>query len=138
MYCLFQCAWAIPKIFDKPISPEGIIAQEALYNIGMGCQILDDMVDVFVDLGEKRHNYVASVIFHEEPPRVWQELEAQRASADSAENFYADHLNITTKLKSKALHYLEGGMRSLFFDEHQYLVQPAMNFIAERIGIKLQ
>ncbi len=135
---LFQCPWAIPQIFEKTISPEGLIAQEALYNIGMGCQILDDMVDLFMDLNEKRHNYVASVIFHEEPPHVWQELEAQRESADSAENFYAHNLKISIKLKAKALHYLEGGMRRLFFNQHQYLVHPTMNFIAERIGIKLQ
>lgn len=134
---LFQCTWAIPRIFDKTISPAGLIVQESLYNIGMGCQILDDMVDVFADLAEKRHNYVTSVIFHEEQPHVWQELEDRRASAASPENFYAAHPKISTKLRSRALHFLEGGMSSLFFEQHQYLVQPAMNFIAERIGIKL-
>ena len=135
---LFQCTWAIPKIFEQTSNPEGLIAQEALYDIGIGCQILDDMVDLFVDLREKHHNYVASVIFHEEPPHVWQELEIQQAAADSAKQFYADNLKISCKLKTTALHYLEGGMRRLFFDQHQYLVEPAMNFIAERIGIKLQ
>ncbi len=134
---LFQCTWAIPNIFEETISPAGLIAQESLYNIGMGCQILDDMVDLFTDLEEKHHNYVASVIFHEELPHVWQELETRRISAPSAEDFYADHPHISAKIRSKALHFLKGGMCSLFFDHHQYLVQPAMNFIAERIGIRL-
>ena len=135
---LFQCTWAIPKIFEQTISPECLLVQEALYNIGIGCQILDDMVDLFMDLHENRHNYAASVIFHDAPLRVWQGLEAQRASTISTEHFYADNLQVAAKLKSKALHYLEGGMRRLFFDHHEYLVEPAMNFIAERIGIKLQ
>ena len=134
---LFQCTWAIPKIFENTITPEGLIVQKALYNIGIGCQILDDMVDLFTDLGEKRHNFVASVIFHEEQPHVWQELEARLVSAHSIEDFYADHPSISAKLRSKALHFLSDGLSTLFLEEHQYLTQPAMNFIAERIGIKL-
>ncbi len=134
---LFQCTWAIPKIFEETISPAGLTAQDSLYNIGMGCQILDDMVDLFLDLGEKRHNYAASVIFHEEQPHVWKELKDRLVTAQSPEDFYADHPKIADKLRAKALHFLGSGMRSLFFDQHQYLVQPAMNFIAERIGIKL-
>ncbi len=134
---LFQCAWAIPQIIEESISPEGLIAQESLYNIGMGCQILDDMVDLFTDLGEKRHNFVTSVIFHEEQPHVWQELKDRRSSAHSTEGFYADYPKISAKLRSRALHFLEGGMKSLFLDHHHHFVQPAMNVIAERIGIKL-
>lgn len=134
---LFQCTWAIPKIFEETISPGGLTAQESLYNIGMGCQILDDMVDLFLDLDEKRHNYVASVIFHEEQTQVWQELKDRLVTAKSSEDFYADHPKIEAKIRAKALYFLGSGMSSLFFDHHQYLVQPAMNFIAERIGIKL-
>jgi geranylgeranyl pyrophosphate synthase len=134
---LFQCTWAIPKIFEETISPAALSAQESLYNIGMGCQILDDMVDLFLDLGEKRHNYVASVIFHQEKPHVWQDLKERLVTTQSSEDFFADHPKIAAKLRAKALSFLGSGMNSLFFDHHQYLVQPAMNFVAERIGIKL-
>lgn len=38
---------------------------EALYKIGMGCQIMDDMIDLAGDLKRRRLNYVTSVIYHE-------------------------------------------------------------------------
>jgi hypothetical protein len=42
--------------------------QTALYNIGMGCQITDDMVDVAADMKKKRHNFIVSLIWHEGGP----------------------------------------------------------------------
>ncbi len=134
---LFQCTWAVPTIFEETITPTALSVQKALYNIGMGCQILDDMVDLFGDMQEKHHNYVASVIFHEQSPQVGERLESLLTSAKSPALFYAEFPEISAKIKIKALHYLEGGLRSLFFDQHQYLLQPAASFIAGRIGILL-
>ena len=134
---LFQCTWAIPAVFENSISPTALAAQEALYSIGMGCQILDDMVDLVTDLRENRHNYVLSAIFHEEPPRVWQHLDSMLESAESAETFYGDFPELHARMKAKALHSLEGGLQKLFFAQHGFLMQPAIAFIAGRIGVRI-
>ncbi len=134
---LFQCTWAIPAIFENAISPTALAVQEALYSIGMGCQILDDMVDLGTDLREMRHNYVLSVIFHEEPAQVWQRLESLPALTESPESFYAEFPELHARMKAKALHSLEGGLHKLFFEHHHFLVQPAITFIAGRIGVQL-
>ncbi|UCG07989.1 MAG: class 1 isoprenoid biosynthesis enzyme, partial [Desulfobacterales bacterium] len=62
---LFQCPWAIPRVIEGCGKEEVNFILEALYQIGMGCQIMDDMVDLASDLKRQRHNYVASVIYHE-------------------------------------------------------------------------
>lgn len=134
---LFQCTWAIPAVFEETISPTALAVQEALYSIGMGCQIMDDMVDLVTDLREERHNYVLSVIFHKEQPQVWQRLETLPPIADSPESFYADFPEIYARMKAKALLYLQDGLHNLFFEHHRFLVQPATAFIAKRIGVDL-
>lgn len=134
---LFQCTWAIPAVFEDAIGPTALAAQEALYSIGMGCQILDDMVDLVTDLRENRHNYILSTIFHEEPPHVWQRLESALNGADSADTFYGDFPELHARMKARALHTLEGGLQKLFFAHHSFLVQPAIAFITGRIGVQI-
>lgn len=134
---LFQCTWAIPGVFEDALSPTALAVQEALYSIGMGCQILDDMVDIMSDLRENRHNYVLSVISHEEPPDVWQRLEFQLGLSTPADALYADYPELHARVKVKALQFLEGGLQELFSSHHDFLVQPAVDFIAGRIGVKL-
>ena len=59
---LFQCPWALPNIIEQPLPGGAVVINEALYRIGIGCQILDDMVDLVRDVKSSRHNYVASLI----------------------------------------------------------------------------
>ncbi|TKB07485.1 class 1 isoprenoid biosynthesis enzyme [Desulforhopalus sp. IMCC35007] len=134
---LFKCTWAIPAVFEETVIPAAMAVQDALYNIGMGCQILDDMVDLFRDVMEQRHNYVASVIFHEESAEVWQQLETSLKSSASPEHFYADFPELAMRMKTKALQFLDSGLRNLFHDHDLYLLEPATNFIAGRIGVQL-
>jgi hypothetical protein len=65
---LFQCPWDIPltieTIADAGLKP----LLEGLYRIGIGCQILDDMVDMAVDMRSNRHNYLVSLIHHGSDP----------------------------------------------------------------------
>lgn len=133
---LFQCTWAIPAVFEDTISPTALAMQEALYSIGMGCQILDDMVDLSTDLRENHHNYVLSAIFHEESPQVWQRLESMDLSK-SVDDFYREFPELHAGMKAKALLFLEGGLHKLFFAHHDFLVQPAIAFIAGRIGVPI-
>jgi hypothetical protein len=134
---LFQCTWAIPAILEKTLPPLAAVVQDALYRIGIGCQILDDMVDLLVDLREKRHNYVASVIFHEEPPKIRQRLQSLVAETDPSGPWTAEFPELSAGMKAKAHHFLEGGLRDLFAADHQFFVQPAVSFISGRIGVAL-
>ncbi len=133
---LFQCTWAIPAVFEDSPTPAALEAQEALYCIGMGCQILDDMADLVTDLHENRHNYVLSVIFHEEPPRVWQRLKACPEVIKTSGLFYADFPELHARIKAKALYSLEGGLNKLFLEHHRFVVPPAIAFITARIGVE--
>ncbi len=135
---LFQSTWVIPALFDETLTPAALEVQQALYDIGIGCQILDDMVDLFVDLREQRHNYVASVIAHQEPAEVWQRLQSLLANAVTPELFYGEFPEISSRMTAQALSSLEGGLRALFLEQHQSFVQPAAAFIANRIGVQLK
>lgn len=133
---LFKCPWAIPQILEDTTGSTALTVQEALYRIGMGCQLLDDMVDLNTDLQGSHHNYVLSAIFHEESPHVWQQLEAMDPSRPVAD-FYRKFPELHDKIKARALLSLECGLQQLFFDHHDFLVQPAVTFIAGRIGVQI-
>lgn len=134
---LFQATWAVPSIFEPEIVAAGRDAQQALYNIGLGCQILDDIVDLFADLRDRRHNYVASVLACQDHGGPWQRANELSASAADAEQFYGEYPGCRTEMRDTALGYLEGGLRALFSPQHHGLVQPAVAAIAGRIGVPL-
>jgi hypothetical protein len=134
---LFQCPWAVPAILETALPPIAAVVQDALYRIGIGCQLLDDMVDLLSDLREKRHNYVASVIFHQEPPRRWQDLRALGPGSGPAGGWIAEFPELAARMKAEARRFLEGGLGDLFAADHQFFVEPAAAFIAGRIGVAL-
>ena len=137
---LFQSTWAVPDLVEGTITPATRSVREALYQIGIGCQILDDIVDLFVDVREKRHNYIASLIAHQGPPEVRERLHSILAGGETEKppDFYGEFPVLTAGIKRKALSYLDSGLRSLFLDEHQGLVEYATAFIADRIGVQLE
>ncbi|UCG08022.1 MAG: polyprenyl synthetase family protein, partial [Desulfobacterales bacterium] len=47
---LFQCPWTIPQVIESYRKEKVNFILDALYKIGMGCQIMDDMVDLASDL----------------------------------------------------------------------------------------
>jgi len=61
---LFQSPWALPDVIDNHNLKDTSGIKNALFQIGMGCQILDDMADLEMDIRMNRHNYVASLIRH--------------------------------------------------------------------------
>ena len=81
---LFQAPWVVPALFEQPMPTAAPETQRSLYRIGIGCQILDDMVDLFVDIARGRQNYVASVIAYEESRQVWDDLQAALGRGQSA------------------------------------------------------
>ena len=72
----------IPLIIESVPPTTVDFLREALYNIGMGCQIMDDMVDLASDFHKKRHNYVLALIYHDSDPGEWTRLESRLAKSN--------------------------------------------------------
>ena len=132
---LFQCTWAIPELLEPDMTPRMLKARQSLYQIGIGCQLLDDIVDLFIDMKEQRHNYAASVILHRQSTLVQKHLK-ETLTADLPQSaFYAAWPELYQQLRAEAMQTLEQGLSGLFLDRHQKIVKPAASFIAQRIGV---
>jgi hypothetical protein len=135
---LFQCVWAIPGEIET-LSPALITSlKQALYEIGMGCQILDDMADLASDIRNQRHNYVVSLIYHAAteaerngPETALFKTQGCEKESDLLMAFPAARLAAA----NTATGFLEKGLRTLFAPEHQALIQPAIHFITRQIGV---
>ena len=130
---LFQCVWAVPAILERDIAPLSSPMKEALYRIGMGCQLLDDLVDLVPDIRLNRHNYLASLIFHNKDTEVWRQLTSNYSSG-SPEAFYQAYPHFAEEAFLTASGFLKSGLNRLFLDEHRMLTSPSMAFIMDRIG----
>jgi len=134
---LFQCIWAIPLAIE-PIKKTAVShLLEALYNIGMGCQILDDMVDFYGDLQQKRHNYIISLIYHKSNlagrSRLL-ELAKRNLTQDERNTALNEFPEVRLAEEQTALSYLESGLKVLLSEDHRFLTAPAISFMAKRIG----
>ena len=134
---LFQCPWALPLIIE-PIEKKSVsFLMDALYQIGMGCQIMDDMVDLYADLKEKRHNYVVSLIHHESDEAEKRRLQTLMTSSPEPgeKSNLLHHFPVARiQAKMKAREFLESGLKVLFHQEHRFSVETAISFMAQRIG----
>lgn len=134
---LFQCVWAIPESIES-LSPSILNPlKQALYEIGMGCQLLDDMVDLSQDILNRRHNYVASLIYHSatKTDRSAHETELFKIAALRKEKNLMMVFPEAGQIAAKtATGFLERGLNVLFTLEHKVLIQPSILFIAGQIG----
>lgn len=129
---LFQCVWAIPLVLEPELEPVAGPLSEALYRIGMGCQVLDDMVDLGRDMADKRHNYLSSLIVHRAPDR-------DAASADLAQGLeplllLERHPMARREATRQALDFLHQGLGGLLGPIGAVFVPAATRFLIERIG----
>ena len=137
---LFTCPWDIPLTIEQIGKSDIAPLKEALYSIGMGCQVMDDIVDFGSDLQKKRHNYLVSLIHHQSSDREKMRLfEVMVSIGDhpptleiSAQFPEARAMAVAASRK-----FLESGLHQLFRDEHAFLVEPAMVFLQQRIGVSL-
>lgn len=129
---LFLSPWAVPAVIEDDPSLVDSPVTRALYRIGMGCQVMDDMVDLAADVREQRHNYVASLIEHGPDRTVGRHLQA---GPDSAAGLYARFPEVFAAAHRTALDYLESGLAGLYLPEHRYLAPLATAFISARIGV---
>jgi len=134
---LFQCPWDIPRVIDTV--PEATLTplMEGLYRIGIGCQILDDLVDLALDIRSRKHNYLASLIHHgsdgDEKARL-----ARAMTSDGRHDAALDFRCFPTALQAAgktARQLLSAGLTDLFSAEDRHLVPPAIRFLEKRIGV---
>ncbi len=134
---LFNCTWAIPEAIGDVRPGAADALKQALYRVGIGCQIMDDMADLGRDVREKRHNYVASLVYHEGGLQQWQQLKRTAAHESGSHDRavllheFPQALQASARL---ARSYLAEGLGSLFEDAHQAAVEPAISFLYRRIG----
>ncbi len=133
---LFQSPWAIPSVLeDKKIQSLTDI-KKSLYDIGMGCQIMDDMVDLAMDINMKRHNYVASLIFHSNTSeKNLMEEDITKGTIQSTDCSYLEKFPLAMQNAAKVSYeYLKRGTELLFKDEHLFMRNFAINFVTKQIG----
>ncbi|MBA3038061.1 MAG: polyprenyl synthetase family protein [Desulfobacterium sp.] len=136
---LFQSPWAVPSLLEDIDSKEKEKMLSALYDIGMGCQIMDDMVDLKRDMRMKRNNYVASLIYHEsdsKSQKAFQAMFADKASEENADdkNLILNFPDAQKKASRLSLEYLNKGFGNLFEEDHAMIKDLAVGFISRQIG----
>jgi Polyprenyl synthetase len=134
---LFQCPWAVPSTIENMEKENIAPIMDALYRIGMGCQIMDDMVDLPVDARKKGHNYLISLIYHAPDRREWDGFKALLSKAEDPRE-ESDLLREFPRARQAAAKtsraYLEKGLRTLFSDRHRRFVEPTIKFLSKKIG----
>ncbi len=134
---LFQSPWALPEMIETQNLKDASCIKNALFQIGMGCQILDDMVDLAMDILMNRHNYVVSLIWHGNSIKESTVLKSMLA----ADNRIQKNQDITDNFPeaegiaaAKAFQFLKSGTEALFAENHQFMVNISISFIVKRIG----
>lgn len=134
---LFQCPWAVPSVLEGRESKIVSHLLNALYRIGMGCQIMDDMVDLLADAKNKRHNYVRSLIYHDsdKSERAWLEALLESNLRPKEKPIVLFEFPRAKKAATRtARNFLENGLSALLADRHQFMVEPTILFLSKRIG----
>jgi hypothetical protein len=135
---LFQSPWAVPSVFGGFEEHEKTRITDALYQIGIGCQILDDMADLVMDIDSDRHNYVASLIAWNEnagPPSL-SDLKSRVDQCPNKEDFLLGFPEVKRAAGDKALACLKNGCRALFNNGHAFMADETIGFLIRRINVE--
>jgi len=138
---LFQAPWALPDRYEKNLdSKKCEEIKKALFKIGLGCQILDDLVDLILDLKMKRHNYVVS-IFNESQKKAYQKLINKICKNEEVidetrllQSLRQDYPKVFLTAMHQAQIHLKSGFRMLFSGKHEDMVPFLISFLIQRIG----
>lgn len=134
---LFQCPWSLPALLEDVDADTQTRTTQALYQLGIGCQVLDDMVDLAADLHNSRHNYVASLIYHDADRAEHASLQdwlRQQSGGPDDSNLLQQFPRACGRAAATARSYLDTGTRELFTDQHRDFAQPVQAMLIERIG----
>jgi hypothetical protein len=135
---LFQCPWDIPMRIENFKGVDIAPLMEGLHQVGMGCQILDDMVDFSSDLERKRHNFLVSTVYHGShvsEMNPLQELIAIGGLQSPTVDLAKDFPNGLLRALEISHQFLENGLNLLFSEQHRLLVEPSIQFLKNRIGV---
>ena len=136
---LFQCPWDIPRVIETMDEAQLAPLLEGLHQIGMGCQIMDDMVDMAIDVRARKHNYLVSLIQHGASGDESAQLADAMTSAAHVVSG-ALHMDLfpeaARQARQTAHRLLTRGFGLLFAREHQALTPHAIRFLAQRIGVE--
>ncbi len=134
---LFLCPLALPCLLEKPDPAAVENVESALYMIGMGCQVMDDIVDFSMDLSMKRHNHMVSLVHHGDSRNELLRLEEIRGgqlSGGARPPRAGSFPKALASAVKTADEYLNRGMAALLAPEHRALLTPAVTFLEKRIG----
>lgn len=134
---LFISPWKIPLLLEPHLTKASEPVQEALYAIGMGCQVFDDVMDIALDFNQGNHNYVASSIYQQCGEEGIRELESmiQDQGEVTPEVLFECFPDLKEAVCGKAMEYLENGLALLFGEEKAALKELSLSFLIRRIGV---
>ena len=146
---LFQSPWALPDLLeirestgnsdagDETLLQSREVLKKALFDIGMGCQVFDDMVDLSLDIKTNHHNYVASLIQYGEKKDetlLFERKVKDRNKIEISEDLLFQFPSVRKAAALKGLDLLKAGAKGLFAPEHQFMVDASISIISKRIG----
>jgi hypothetical protein len=137
---LFQCPWAVPCIIESFEKETVAFLLDALYHIGMGCQIMDDMADLSMDMRKRHHNYAISLIYYGSDSDDWSRLKSLiklNPGPDENKNLLLEFPYARKAAATSARTFLLKGLKTLFDNNNQSLIEPAISFLSRRIGADL-
>ena len=117
----------------------------------MGCQMLDDMVDLSMDVKMNRHNYVAALIWYGKNVTEKEILERYQSKQPEGDAGSCDKPVGTQKIQNnsnfllnfpqakkiaadKAYSLLEQGVKTLFDSTLWFMIPYSIDFLTRRIG----
>jgi hypothetical protein len=135
---LFQCPWDIPQVIESLDDADTAPLLTGLYQVGLGCQVMDDMVDMMSDLKQKRHNFLVSLIYYGASLSEKRQLARLVSDSDrpqSAVDLSIDFPDAVCQAADISRQFLEKGLNQLLSDSHRFLVEPFIWFLQKRIGV---
>ena len=110
---LFQVPLLGPERVEKHIDERKLaLCREGLGKFGLGCQILDDIRDIRRDHVQKRHNYILSVMAHENRDAL-KVLEKMSSGLDVAASVFSKFPDVTAPAARLAAQELAEGLHLL-------------------------
>ena len=108
---LFNVAFLAPEIIEPHLNRARAAAlKEALMQFGIGCQILDDIRDMARDHIERRHNYLLSDLWKNDP-KFFQALEHRELTA--ADRLYLEVPQYTLPAARLGFGMMRAGLSTL-------------------------
>lgn len=132
---LFQCPWALPLLVEKSNGRAYAHILDGLYKVGVGCQIMDDMVDMSDDIKKMRHNYVVSLVEYGADAEERDKLHLSMKGRSAKEEGVILDFPLALRTASvSARSFLQEGLGELFTDDLQPLTALVIDVLAALIG----